>query len=229
LDLEVAPVKVFVSHSSVDKWAARQICRELAERDIQSFLDEKDIETGDSIDEAVDRHLAECDEVLVLLSPASLTSSWVLIEMGGARALNKRLVPILLHVGANELPMVISRGLARDINDIDKYFDEVVARRDGGDLEASRGQQLASAGPLVIARRFVVGDLVRLPLREPSTLTDSDGRVIGWNDGMTAIVGQITSVVSIEPDFADAVRVAADNGVWVWLMDWLVSADEASG
>jgi sulfopyruvate decarboxylase TPP-binding subunit len=62
-------MKVFISHSSTDKWIARQISMHLAAIGIDSFLDEKEIETGDSIDEAIQTHLADCDELLMLLSP----------------------------------------------------------------------------------------------------------------------------------------------------------------
>lgn len=65
-------MKVFVSHSSADKWIARQIATELEQRDIEAFLDEKDIKTGDSIDDAVHANLAECDEVRCYFRPPHL-------------------------------------------------------------------------------------------------------------------------------------------------------------
>ena len=46
-------MKVFISHSSKDKWAARRISQDLLQMGIESFLDEKDIETGDAIDESI--------------------------------------------------------------------------------------------------------------------------------------------------------------------------------
>lgn len=121
-------MKVFISHSSLDQWIARMIARDLEVRGIVTFLDEKDIETGESIDDSIQEHLRTCDEVLMLLSPAALESHWVLVEIGGAKALNKRLIPILVHVGPNELPQPIAKGLARDLNDVEKYFDEVEQR-----------------------------------------------------------------------------------------------------
>jgi hypothetical protein len=53
-----------------------------------------------------------------------------MIEVGGAMALNKRLIPILLHVGPNELPDALGNGMARDINDIERYYAEVKARNE---------------------------------------------------------------------------------------------------
>jgi 3-methyladenine DNA glycosylase AlkC len=43
-------MKVFISHSSHDKWVARQMSRMLVQKGHVTFLDEKDIKTGDSID-----------------------------------------------------------------------------------------------------------------------------------------------------------------------------------
>jgi hypothetical protein len=219
-------VNVFISHSSSDKWAARQISKELEQRGIEAFLDEKDIETGDSIDEAVDEHLAQCDELLMILSPASLSSAWVLIEVGGARALKKRLVPILLHVGANDLPAPISRGLARDINDIEKYFGEVVARSQAPRSKPRRkGLPPGRAMPLPPAKSFEIGDQVRLPARVPASHIARDGRDIGWNKEMTTLLGEVTTVVEIDPEVDGVVHVAADGGKWFWLTDWLTPAE----
>jgi len=101
-------MKVFISHSSRDKWVARRISQDLNAMGIETFLDEKDIETGASIDEVIGDHLKDCDDCLMLLSPSALNSHWVLIEIGGAKALGKRLIPVLLHVGANEIPAPLS-------------------------------------------------------------------------------------------------------------------------
>src|ERR1044072_8672601 len=121
-------MKIFISHSSQDKWVARKISEDLNRIGIETFLDEKDIGTGESIDDAIGQHLLESDELLIIISPASLSSQWVFVEIGGAKALGKRLVPILFHVGANELPPLLSRFLARDLNDIQTYYDEAKNR-----------------------------------------------------------------------------------------------------
>ena len=68
------------------------------------------------------KNLKNCNDLLFLLSPSSLKSEWVLVELGGALALEKNIIPILLYVGVNEIPSMISLKLARDINDIDGYL-----------------------------------------------------------------------------------------------------------
>src|SRR5947209_19311991 len=110
-------MKIFISHSSKDKWAAREIAKQIGAMGATVFIDEKDIKTGESIDVAIRSHLTDSDHFLLLLSPASVKSEWVLLELGGALALGKTVVPILLYVGANEVPQAINLKLARDIND----------------------------------------------------------------------------------------------------------------
>jgi hypothetical protein len=73
-------MKVFLSHSSRDKWAARRIAEEIERLGVDTFLDEKDIETGMSIDTAIHASLRECEDVLVLLSPVSIKSSGVAVD-----------------------------------------------------------------------------------------------------------------------------------------------------
>lgn len=106
----------------------QKIAEELARQEIETFLDQKDMEVGDSINQSIAFHMKEADELLLLLSPSSLKSTWVFIEIGGAIALGKRIAPILLHVGANEVPQPISHTLCRDINNIEKYYDELLKR-----------------------------------------------------------------------------------------------------
>ena len=50
-------MKIFISHSSKDKWAARRISQDLNGLGAETFLDEKDIKTGESIDESIKKHL----------------------------------------------------------------------------------------------------------------------------------------------------------------------------
>jgi hypothetical protein len=47
---------------------------------IRTFLDERDIEGGESIPDSVRKNIRECNEFLVLLSPYSINRPWVLAE-----------------------------------------------------------------------------------------------------------------------------------------------------
>jgi hypothetical protein len=207
-------MKVFISHSTRDKWIARKISKELEALGAATFLDEKDIETGESIDEAIGDHLKESDELLMLVSPAALTSHWVLIEVGGAKALGKRLVPILLHVSPNDLPAPLTMYLARDLNDIDRYYDEVRARLKGAAPRAAPPER--KVRPRVVKRSFKMGDRVLIARRGTKDVLP------GWNDDMDHFVGKEATVTGESE--RDTVRLDVDDGQWYWDLDWLEPA-----
>ena len=61
---------VFISHSTEDRWIARQMANLIEAKGrrhgVKTFLDEKDIEGGQSITEAIVKNIKECDEFVVL-------------------------------------------------------------------------------------------------------------------------------------------------------------------
>lgn len=123
---------VFISHSSKDKWIAHQIARLVEERGegygVKTFLDEKDIEGGDSIPEEIRDSIQKCDELLVLLSPYSVDRPWVLIEIGAAWGQQKRIVAIIDKISPADMPDVIEQHKAIDLNDFEDYLNQLVAR-----------------------------------------------------------------------------------------------------
>jgi hypothetical protein len=213
-------MKIFISHSSRDKWAARRIAAEISLLGVATFLDEKDIETGESIDDAVAKHLRECDELLVLLSPASIKSDWVLVEVGGAKALGKRLVPILLYLSANEIPSPISKHLARDINNIEQYYAEVKDRLSANapppEPEPRREPQVRRRSPPV---SFRVGDFVRLPSNPQRLAERASSPSISWEEGMDVFVGRRAEITLVDDD--RSVKLDVDGGVYWWAFEWL--------
>jgi len=206
-------MKIFISHSSHDKWIARQIAVQLSDRGHETFFDEKDIDTGESIDRALQENLAACDELIILISPSALKSHWVFIEIGGAKSLGKRIIPILLHVEPNEIPQPISELRCRDINEIDKYYNELHAR--------SSGEPVPRGGKVVSRKRvgaFCVGDRVRVVDVEHLTDDDRD-RSPKWVNGMNKYSGAVTEIGMIKAK--DFIRLTVDDGKYWWSTRWL--------
>jgi hypothetical protein len=63
------------------------------------FLDEKDIEAGQSIPESIRTSIRRCNEFVILLSPYSKDRPWVLIEIGAAWGLQKPIIAVIDKVG----------------------------------------------------------------------------------------------------------------------------------
>jgi hypothetical protein len=199
-------LKLFISHSSHDKWAARQISRILEDDGHTTFLDEKDIKSGESIDESIQKHLKESDHLVLLLSPISISSQWVFMELGGARALGKRIVPILFHVSVNEVPHAFSQLLARDINDFDKYRQEL--REPQKRLKGkARKKPKSPAVTRMVTGTFSglsTGDTVRIV--EVERLTEDDkAKSPKWVSGMDKYVSPESAVA--DPDRRVAVAL----------------------
>lgn len=123
---------VFISHSTKDRWIARQISQEIERRGrrfgVETFLDEKDIQGGDSFSDTIFPSIHNCKEFLVLMSPSSVTRGWVLMEIGAALGFRKRVVALMLNVEFNQLPDPIISNKAMELNDFDQYLDQLIDR-----------------------------------------------------------------------------------------------------
>lgn len=219
-------MKVFLSHSSADKWLAKRIANDIAELGAQTFLDEKDIATGESIDSAIQTNLSICSDFLILLSPASIKSEWVLVELGGALALKKDIIPILLYLGANDIPKPISKLKGRDISDIEKYYEELKVKI------PKKGREAPSVISPTITRRkkpskemiFAVGQKVILP-KEPQEIVYREKSKVSFNTDMSKYLGLVATITDLNiPD--KYARVDVDSGRWGWAYEWLVKAQE---
>jgi len=136
---------VFISHSSKDKWIARQIDRLIREKgqsvSIETFLDEKDIAGGESIAESIRDNLRQCSELLVLFSRYSVDRPWVLIEVGAAWGLEKYIVAIIDKVTPEELPDIITPYKAIDLNNFDEYLSQLLKRAESRKYDSQKSKK----------------------------------------------------------------------------------------
>ncbi|MGZ5432695.1 MAG: toll/interleukin-1 receptor domain-containing protein [Thermoanaerobaculia bacterium] len=88
---------VFISHSHADKAFVRSLARQLRDRGIDVWLDEAELRVGDSLLDQLGESLDRVDFLLVVLSPASVKSSWVKEELKVAlsRQIQKRRVDVI--------------------------------------------------------------------------------------------------------------------------------------
>jgi TIR domain len=126
---------VFISHSTKDRWIARQIAKLLEEGGsrfgVKAFLDERDIGFGDSISETIRKNIEGCSEFLVLLSKNSINRPWVLIEISAAWGHSKRIVGVIDKVTPEEMPDIMLPYRAVDLNNLDEYIKQLLDRAKG--------------------------------------------------------------------------------------------------
>jgi hypothetical protein len=120
--------QVFVSHATNDKWLAKVICEKIEKFGASTFRDDRDINGGDDIPEEIRRHIKGSREIIVLLTPESISRPWVLLECGAAWGWRKRIVPVLCHVEVDPIPEMIKTKKVVKINDFENYLRELLIR-----------------------------------------------------------------------------------------------------
>lgn len=79
----------FISYSWGDKRFARRLHDDLQTVGVRCWLDEKDLEVGQSLMTQIDRGMQAHDKVLLVISDASVRSSWVNAEIDNALRLEQ--------------------------------------------------------------------------------------------------------------------------------------------
>jgi len=118
---------VFISHSSKDVWIARVIAEKIAKTGAVPWLDEKDLRGGDLLGDTIRRGIDQCQESVVLVTPNSVKSQWVLLEIGAVWGHKKRVTPILYGVTYGWLS-ALSDIKAVELNDLDEFIQQLKQR-----------------------------------------------------------------------------------------------------
>jgi len=135
-------MKVFISHSSIDKPFVERLATDLRTREgIDAWLDKWEILPGDRIPEKLEEGLSQAGILVLVLSPESVKSQWVSYEkdawltaqvneekraMQEARTPNRRLIPVLYK--DCEKPFFLQSFLHVSINDqnYDAGFQQLI-------------------------------------------------------------------------------------------------------
>ncbi len=125
---------VFISHSSRDTWLARQIAREVTTCGATPFLDEAGIEVGSDFEQEILDFLDKAHELVVLLTPWALDRPYIWAEVGAAWGRRIPVVAILHGLTITDLksrvdiPILLKKRDMIELNDIDKYFEQLKIR-----------------------------------------------------------------------------------------------------
>lgn len=125
---------VFVSHSGIDTWVARQIAREITACGATPFLDEAEIDVGADFEDDILGFLQKADELVALLTPWALERPYVWAELGAAWGRKIHIVGVLHGLTAGDLqsrpgvPVFLKKRDLVSLNDIDNYFKQLRRR-----------------------------------------------------------------------------------------------------
>ena len=87
--------QVFLAHAEEDAAIAERVRHSLMREGITVWTSKRDIETGEDFQAAINRAIEEADNLVYLLSSASLQSNYCQKEIDYALSLNKRIIPLL--------------------------------------------------------------------------------------------------------------------------------------
>lgn len=165
--------KVFLSYSSQDKTIAQKIIYDLQALGIDLWSDDN-LRAGDPWKQIIGDQLRQSEAVVVLVSPASLSSDWMTDEWSTALLISKRVIPVLIN-GATywHLParlreiraFDLSAGYATDIKKLAETLREVVSLPDPKPAEVMDIDRLADEALLRAMERRGLGDTRRPDVR----------------------------------------------------------------
>ncbi len=102
----VATQRVFVSYASEDRWFATLLLDRLAKHQGVSVFATQNLSAAGDWRTRLKQELVEASAFVVLLSPRSVESSWVLSELGAAWALGTPIVAVLTdHTVRSKIPV----------------------------------------------------------------------------------------------------------------------------
>jgi len=115
---------IFLSHNREDKEFVRQLAEDLRRAGITAWLDEAEIEPGDSIIDKIEEGLHGSKYLAIILSPTSVNSSWVKRELRTVLHQqitlgNKTVIPLLYK--KCEIPQFLIDILYVDFTDTKNY------------------------------------------------------------------------------------------------------------
>ena len=120
-------ISVFLSHSRVDKPFVRRLAQDLSNHGINCWLDEAELNVGDNLTEKITNELEKVRYLAVVLSPDSVVSPWVKLEVDVAlswEAANKQIKVLPILYRHCEAPEVLSERLYADFTEESKYKEE---------------------------------------------------------------------------------------------------------
>ena len=111
---------MFFSHSNEDAVLAGKLRNLLTRRVNAQVFTTEELSAGEKWATKLRKELEAADVVLALLTPGSIDSSWVLLEIGAAWALQKLIVPVVTRRDIlNKLPVSLGGAKVIEVTDLE--------------------------------------------------------------------------------------------------------------
>ncbi|RPJ24572.1 MAG: TIR domain-containing protein [Chloroflexi bacterium] len=142
---------IFLSYSHLDSNIALELREKFLASGLTCFMAEKSLEVGDQWINQVREAIRESETILILITPRSVSSKWVYMEVGAAWMENKKIIPLTQFVDISGLPELIKNLQAKSIETEKEKLGLVY------ELIGRKG----ATAPVIITFEFIV-DKIRL-------------------------------------------------------------------
>ncbi|HBB31158.1 MAG TPA: type IV secretion protein Rhs [Cyanobacteria bacterium UBA8803] len=121
--------QVFLSYADEDRETMEKIRNSLRRESITVWTNKTDIQTGEPFEEAINRGIEQADNLVFLLSPDSVKSTYCQQELDLALSLSKRIIPLLVReTDPNQVPSALRAlqyiNLTDNVKEDDYLLDE---------------------------------------------------------------------------------------------------------
>ncbi len=124
-------IDVFISYSTLDSPIANELADVFDKLGLSFFMAGKSLSGGDKWEESIRQSLIRSRVVVIVLTPHSIKSRWVLIEVGATWGLGKPVYPCIDNLDVKELPEPVSKHQCRPVttySDKEKIGEEIKTR-----------------------------------------------------------------------------------------------------
>jgi len=179
---------IFMSHSSKDKFFVRNLSERLESYGIKVWMDEAEINIGDSLTEKISEAIESTDYVGVVLSHNSINSEWVQRELQIAlqkEIKGRRVVVLPILIENVEIPAFLRDKLYADFTDPEKFDTELSKLLKTLGVPSKRKREQIETKPIDI------------PYKPPEQLTPIERKLTTFED---IRILEIDDTKSYKPD-----------------------------
>jgi hypothetical protein len=164
---------IFMSHSSKDKFFVRTLAEHFRKYGVDVWLDEAEINIGDSLTEKIGEAIERTDYVGVVLSHNSINSEWVQRELQIAlqkELKGKKVVVLPILIETVEMPPFLKDKLYADFTSSDKFESELF-------------KLLRAIGVSVTTKKETIETKpIKIPQKVPTQLTPIERKLTIFED-----------------------------------------------
>jgi len=127
-------LRIFLSYAAADRVYAEKLRGLLSRRPHVRLFTTEMLSAGEDWQSKLKEELSHCDLFMVVLSPNSVDSKWILYELGAAWAIDKPILSIVTHPDVvSKIPVTFSQVQVVEIKDLEKpdIINQMLERYEG--------------------------------------------------------------------------------------------------